>query len=81
MHQMQFVAEKSKPDLHGLLEGMFSWRQFFENFKIKVLLVKAYAKKAQNALQWMSTRDWSKGEKSAKTNTFVNIFFLNTRFS
>ena len=33
--QVQFVVERSKPDLYGLLEGMFLWRQFFKNFKIR----------------------------------------------
>ena len=33
MYQIQFVVERSKPDLYGPLEEMFSWRQFFKNFK------------------------------------------------
>ena len=33
IYQIQFVVERSKPDLYGLLEEMFSWRQFFKNFK------------------------------------------------
>ena len=42
------LVERLKPDLYGLLEGMFPWRQFFKNFKIKVLLLKTYTKSAQN---------------------------------
>ena len=33
IYQIQFVLERSKPDLYGLLEEMFSWRQFFKNSK------------------------------------------------
>ena len=75
IYQIKFVAEGSKPDLYGLLEGMFSWRQLFKKFKIKALLVKAYPKTAQNVLKWMSTRDWYLGENSEKTNTFADVFF------
>ena len=57
IYQIQFVAERSKPDLYGLLEGMFSRMQFFKKFKIKALLVKTYNKSAQNVLKWTSTRD------------------------
>ena len=48
---MQFVVERSKPDLYGLLEEMFSCSQFFKNFIIKTRLVKAYTKIVQNALK------------------------------
>ena len=43
-------TQRSKLDLHRILEEMFLWSQFFKNFKIKTLLVKAYTKGAQNVL-------------------------------
>ena len=33
IYQIQFVVERSKPDLYGLFEEMFSLRQFFKNSK------------------------------------------------
>ena len=30
IYQSQFLLERSKPDLYGLLEGMFSWRQLLQ---------------------------------------------------
>ena len=44
IYQIQFPVEILKADLHGVLEGMLLWRQFFKNLKIAALLVPKWMK-------------------------------------